>query len=251
VFSAVRGVLLRPLVNRDEDCLIYIRQSAPGLGIENSTFSMPEITDLKSRVTTIAAFGDFSTVVLALLGLGGEPRMVKAGVVNGSYFEVMGLRPVLERLLNTQDDGPYAAGAAVLYRFGRPPSTATRPWSVRRFASASAPRRSVASSSRRCPLRPRRRSSRTSSPPPSSRGHDDHQPHPSDDRPLRAARLGASIPSAAKASSPCAPHWAPAAVHSGAPSAAAAILLAAAVAASWMPAARAARIDVLEALRSE
>src|SRR6202171_3857683 len=31
IFSVVRGVLLRPLVNRDEDRLIYIRQSAPGL----------------------------------------------------------------------------------------------------------------------------------------------------------------------------------------------------------------------------
>src|ERR1051326_3849017 len=38
MFSLVRGVLLRPLANRDEDRLIYIRQSAPGLGIENTTF---------------------------------------------------------------------------------------------------------------------------------------------------------------------------------------------------------------------
>ena len=30
IFSVVRGVLLRPLVNRDEEHLIYIRQSAPG-----------------------------------------------------------------------------------------------------------------------------------------------------------------------------------------------------------------------------
>src|SRR5262245_23727932 len=35
IFSVVRGVLLRPLVNRGEDRLVYIRQSAPGLGIEN------------------------------------------------------------------------------------------------------------------------------------------------------------------------------------------------------------------------
>ena len=32
IFSVVRGVLLKPLTNRDEDRLIYIRQSAPGLG---------------------------------------------------------------------------------------------------------------------------------------------------------------------------------------------------------------------------
>jgi putative ABC transport system permease protein len=118
IFSVVRGVLLRPLVNRDEDRLIYIRQSAPGIGAENMTFSVPEINDLKSRATTISAFGDFSTVDFTLIGLGGEPRTVKAGVVGGSFFDVMGLRPVLGRLLNASDDGPTAAGAAVLtYRF--------------------------------------------------------------------------------------------------------------------------------------
>ena len=118
IFSVVRAVLLRPLVNRDEDRLIYIRQSAPGLGAENTTFSVPEINDLKSRVTTVSAFGDFSTADFTMIGLGGEPRQVKAGVVGGSFFDVMGLRPVLGRLLNEQDDGPKAAGAAVLtYRF--------------------------------------------------------------------------------------------------------------------------------------
>ena len=45
IFSVVRGVLLRPLVNRGEDRLIYIRQSAPGLGAANTTFSVPEIDD--------------------------------------------------------------------------------------------------------------------------------------------------------------------------------------------------------------
>jgi predicted permease len=118
IFSVVRGVLLRPLVNRDEDRLIYIRQSAPGIGAENSTFSVPEVEDLRARVKTINAFGEFSTVDFAMTGLGGEPRMVKAGVVDGSFFDVMGLRPVLGRLLNAQDDGPKAEGAAVLtYRF--------------------------------------------------------------------------------------------------------------------------------------
>src|SRR4030081_4058473 len=77
IFTLVRGVLLRPLVNRDEDRLIYIRQSAPGIGAENTTFSVPEIDDIKSRVTTISAFGDFSTVDFTMLGLGGEPRLVK------------------------------------------------------------------------------------------------------------------------------------------------------------------------------
>ena len=98
IFTLVRGVLLKPLVNRDEDRLIYIRQSAPGIGNENTTWSMPEIRDLKARVKTLSEFGDFSTIPFTMIGLG-EPREINGGVVNGSYFKVMGLHPVLGRLI--------------------------------------------------------------------------------------------------------------------------------------------------------
>ena len=106
----MRGVLIKPLVNRDEDRLIYIRQSAPGARTENSTWSMPEIRDLKAEVKSLSAFGDFSTIAFTVLGLG-EPREVNGGVVNGSYFDVMGLRPVLGRLIGPEDDGPEAAAS--------------------------------------------------------------------------------------------------------------------------------------------
>jgi putative ABC transport system permease protein len=117
MFSVVRVVLLRPLVNRDESRLIYIRQSAPGIDVENATFSVPELIDLRSRMKTVTAFGDFSTIGFTMVGLG-EPRSVRSGVVGGSYFDVMGLRPVLGRLIEATDDGPNAAGVAVLtHRF--------------------------------------------------------------------------------------------------------------------------------------
>src|SRR6267143_67781 len=117
IFTLVRGVLLKPLVNRDEDRLIYIRQSAPGIGDENETFSVPEIQDLRASVKTLSAFGDFSTFGFTMIGLG-EPREVQAGVVGGNYFDVIGLHPVLGRLIGPQDDGPKAEGVVVLtYRF--------------------------------------------------------------------------------------------------------------------------------------
>jgi len=117
IFGVVRGVLLKPLVNRDQDRLIYIHQSAKGIGIENVHFSVPELKDLQERIKSISSFGDFSTIEFTMLGLG-EPRTVRAGVVGGSYFDVMGLRAVRGRLLNAGDDGPRAEGAAVLtYRF--------------------------------------------------------------------------------------------------------------------------------------
>jgi predicted permease len=113
IYTLVRGVLLRPLVNRDEARLVYIRQTARGLGADNVNFSVPEIQDLRERVKTLSSFGDFSTIGFTVVGLG-EPREVRSGVVGGSYFEVMGLRPVLGRLIGPGDDGPNAAGAVVL-----------------------------------------------------------------------------------------------------------------------------------------
>jgi putative ABC transport system permease protein len=117
IFTLVRGVLLKPLVNRDEDRLIYIRQSSAGIGEENAAFSVPEIQDLRASVKTLSAFGDFSAMDFTMIGLG-EPRSIRGGVVGGTYFDVMGLHPVLGRLIGPQDDGPQAAGVVVLtYRF--------------------------------------------------------------------------------------------------------------------------------------
>jgi putative ABC transport system permease protein len=117
IFSVVRGVLLRPLVNDDEASLIYIRQSAPGRGTDNANFSVPEINDLKSGLKSITKLGDFSTVDFTLVGLG-EPRVIRAGVVSGSFFPVMGLQPVRGRLIDATDDGAAAASVTVLtHRF--------------------------------------------------------------------------------------------------------------------------------------
>ncbi len=134
-------------------------QSAPGLGADNLTFSVPEIDDLKSRVTTISAFGEFSTIEFTMIGIG-EPRVVQAGVVSGSFFDVMGLRPVLGRLLGAADDGPDAAGAAVLtHRFW---TTALNRDPAVPCALARALRSWWECSSRRFRIRPIPRSSRTS-----------------------------------------------------------------------------------------
>src|SRR5258708_28816013 len=92
IFSVVRGVLLRPLANRDEDRLIYIRQSARGIGAENANFSVPEMRDLRARVSTLTAFGDFSQIAFTMVGLR-EPRVGRPGAVGGSYLPGMLRRP--------------------------------------------------------------------------------------------------------------------------------------------------------------
>src|SRR5205809_4509289 len=82
IFTLVRGVLLKPLVNRDENRLMYVRQSAPSMGDDNTTFSVPEIKDIEASVHSVSEFGDFSTMAFTMIGLG-EPRGVQGGVISG------------------------------------------------------------------------------------------------------------------------------------------------------------------------
>ena len=55
IFSVVRGVLLRPLVNRDEARLLFLCQSAPNA--EDISFSVPEIDDLGAHLKSVQGFG--------------------------------------------------------------------------------------------------------------------------------------------------------------------------------------------------
>ena len=113
MFTLLRGTLLRPLPNRQGERLVYLRQSAKGVGQDNVNFSVPEIIDYRSASKTLGSIGEFSSMTFTMVE-GDEPVHVQAGIVSGNYFEVMGLVPTLGRLTSAQDDGPAAAPIAVL-----------------------------------------------------------------------------------------------------------------------------------------
>ena len=192
IFSVVRGVLLRPLVNRDEDRLLYIRQSAPGIGAENTTFSVPEIDDIKSRVTTINAFGDFSTVDFTMIGLGGEPRIVKAGVVSGSFFDGDGTSPGTGPTAECAGRWPERAGRGsshppVLDNFARQRPERDRQDGPPRPAQRDGGRRPRAIGALSGSHRDHRE---RGDQPASPRGDDGHEPHAPHDRALRPPCAG-------------------------------------------------------------
>jgi predicted permease len=104
IFSVVRGVLLRPLPHKDGDRLLYLRQSIKGPGGEDINFSVPEILDFRNGAKSLAGIAEFSSMIYTLEGKQDATRM-NVGLVTGNYFKVMGLSPVVGRLLNDRDDG--------------------------------------------------------------------------------------------------------------------------------------------------
>jgi putative ABC transport system permease protein len=104
IFSVVRGVLLRPLPHKDGDRLVYLRQSIKGPGGEDINFSVPEILDFRNGAKSLGGIAEFSQTIYTLQGKQDAVRM-NVGLVTGNYFKVMGLSPVIGRLLNESDDG--------------------------------------------------------------------------------------------------------------------------------------------------
>ncbi len=113
IFSAVSGVLLRPLPHEDGDRLVYLRHSAMLAGTENALFSVPEVDDYRQGSPSLAEVAEFSAMTFTMLGHE-EPRLVRAGIVTGNYFEVMGLQARIGRTIDSTDDGAESAAVALL-----------------------------------------------------------------------------------------------------------------------------------------
>jgi len=115
IFSVVRGVLLRPLPNRDGDRLLYLRQSVDGPAGEDIAFSVPEIRDFRAGVHALGGIAEYSPWALMLQGDRYSPATrIQAGLVTGNFFDVMGLHAILGRLTRPSDDGPGVPPVMVL-----------------------------------------------------------------------------------------------------------------------------------------
>jgi predicted permease len=127
IFSVVRGVLLKPLPHRDGERLVYLRHSIKGPGGENILFSVPEILDYRNSAKSLRGIAEYSQMVYTLEGEQDAVRM-NVGLVTGNYFQIMGLSPVIGRLLNEGDDGTGVPPVMVLTheywmkRFGGDPA---------------------------------------------------------------------------------------------------------------------------------
>jgi putative ABC transport system permease protein len=117
IFSVVRGVLLKPLPHRNGDRLIYLRQSMDGPGGASLAFSVPEVRDIRNGVPALAGIAEFSQWSMRLQRDEGAVRL-PMGLVTANYFEVMGLGPVLGRLMRPDEDGPGVPPVLVLTHEG-------------------------------------------------------------------------------------------------------------------------------------
>ena len=111
VFSAVRGVLLRPLPYRNAGGLLRIYSQFPsfGNGSTDASFSRfwlspPEYLDLKRDMRTVTSVEGWTTLGSNISSTGREPVRTTTTVVTGGLLPMLGVKPALGRAVSPEDD---------------------------------------------------------------------------------------------------------------------------------------------------
>jgi predicted permease len=117
IFSAVHGVLMRPLPYRAPERVVLLSQAAPRIGEDNFGFSVPDFTDFREKTRAFAALSEYHSMWFILLGRP-EPERVQTGVVSDNFFDLLGVKPLLGRTFQPGEDKQGAAPALLLsYNF--------------------------------------------------------------------------------------------------------------------------------------
>ena len=113
IFSVIHGTLLRPLPYAQGERLVIVRQRASTAGIEDLSFSVPEINDYRQQNRTLSGLVEYHSMAFTLLGRG-EAQRVRTGVVSAGFFEFLGVKPILGRTFLASDERPGAPPVLVL-----------------------------------------------------------------------------------------------------------------------------------------
>jgi putative ABC transport system permease protein len=105
IFSAVNGVLLKPLKYQEPERLVAIWGALPTVGIDKNWISEPEYWDFKRDLhsfTDVAAF--YPGGGLNLSSGAGEPSRVSAVTGTANVFSVLGISPEMGRAFAPGED---------------------------------------------------------------------------------------------------------------------------------------------------
>jgi putative ABC transport system permease protein len=111
IFSVVNAVLLSPLPFRDADRLMNVHIASR----DGATFPLPD-TDFiawRAQNRTADVVAVFENDAVTLTG-DGAPERIAGAAVTDRFFDVLGVRPLIGRVLQDGDDRPGAAKTALI-----------------------------------------------------------------------------------------------------------------------------------------
>jgi putative ABC transport system permease protein len=113
VFALTNSLLLRPIAGvRAEEELVVI-QLSPERGVVTG-ISHANLEDLRAGTPALSGLAGVSSRTLQARAPGGDPFELKAAIVEGDYFGVLGLQPHEGRWFTSDERAPHAAGDVVV-----------------------------------------------------------------------------------------------------------------------------------------
>jgi putative ABC transport system permease protein len=116
IFSVVNAVVLRPLPYAQAGRLVRVFTEFPNFpngGLRHFWLSPPEYLDLKRDAKSYEQIEGWVNGGVNLAGVS-EPVRAQAGYVTGGLFNMLGIQPMMGRLLTPADDDPNSPATAVV-----------------------------------------------------------------------------------------------------------------------------------------
>ena len=98
IFSVVNATLMRPLPVVDPDRLVFVFNGPPG-----SVFSYPDYAALRDQNNVLDGMIAWGGIT-ASLSNNDQPDLVNGAIVSGNFFDVIGVRAQLGRVITAEDD---------------------------------------------------------------------------------------------------------------------------------------------------
>jgi putative ABC transport system permease protein len=112
LFSAVYGVLLKPLPYANGKRIVLLQQQSRGSEVPIIGTSVKEFQDYRAQSQVFDNLVEYHTMNFILLGR--EPDRVQTGVVSYNFFDLLGVKPLLGRTFTRDDDKTGAAPVLLL-----------------------------------------------------------------------------------------------------------------------------------------
>jgi putative ABC transport system permease protein len=113
IFSAVDGVLLRPLAVPDLDRIVVVHQNAPALKLFDGAVSAPQVEEIGRHDELFESFAGEAGTSFNLTG-SGEPVRIVGVRTMGAFFDLFGVTPALGRLYRPDESEAGNEQVAVL-----------------------------------------------------------------------------------------------------------------------------------------
>jgi putative ABC transport system permease protein len=113
VFSVINAVMLKMLPVHEPERLVEFLNQYPGEPALN-TFSRNSYEHFRDNNRTLAGITGAASTRFSVKADGAEPELIEGEYVIGNFFQLLGLKPALGRLIEPDDDRPGTNGYAAV-----------------------------------------------------------------------------------------------------------------------------------------